>query len=132
MNGFSKGILLLNTGSGPAFIIEQAFKLNMDRDLMRTGVLIGLCLYRPFRGASPLPQVPHQTRDWGLLWERACPAKGTAKTVDSLGQFLSWQSSCRFAWVMLLSAGTLRVSHTLPPMVEPLPMVMRPRIVAPA
>ncbi|KEY85189.1 hypothetical protein PisoF_01450 [Pseudomonas sp. IsoF] len=65
MNGFSKGILLLNTGSGPAFIIEQAFKLNMDRDLMRTGVLIGLCLYRPFRGASPLPQVPHQTRDWG-------------------------------------------------------------------
>ena len=31
-----------------------------------------------------------------------------------------------------LPAATLRVSHTLPPMVEPLPMVIRPRIVAPA
>ncbi len=51
MNGFSKGILLLNTGSGPAFIIEQAFKLNMDRDLMRTAVLIGTWQARPFRGA---------------------------------------------------------------------------------
>ena len=76
MNGFSKGILLLNTGSGPAFIIEQAFKLNMDRDLMRTGVLIGLCLYRPFRGASPLPQgflaFTAFVFNPDPLWERAC------------------------------------------------------------
>jgi hypothetical protein len=50
MNGFSKGILLLNTGSGPAFFIEQAFKLNMDRFSMRIGTLIGVVLYRPFRG----------------------------------------------------------------------------------
>ena len=35
------------------------------------------------------------------------------------------------ACVMLLPGGTLRVSQTLPPMVEPRPMVMRPRIVAP-
>lgn len=108
MNGFSKGILLLNTGSGPAFFIEQAFKLNMDRLSMRTGAPIGALLFRPVRG---------QAREQA----------GTGK-----GQFLSWQSSCRLAWVMLLSAGTLRVSQTLPPMVEPLPMVIRPRIVAPA
>ena len=41
-------------------------------------------------------------------------------------------SCCRFACVRLAPAGTLRVSQTLPPMVEPLPMVIRPRIVAPA
>ncbi len=110
MNGFSKGILLLNTGSGPAFFVEQAFKLNMDRISMRTGVLIGACLYRPYRRQAG----SHKYRGSQQL------------------QFLSWQSSCKFAWVMLLSAGTLRVSHTLPPMVEPLPMVMRPRMVAPA
>src|SRR5690606_16172333 len=39
---------------------------------------------------------------------------------------------CRLAWVMLLPGGMLRVSQTLPPMVEPWPMVMRPRMVAPA
>ena len=50
MNGFSKGILLLNTGSGPAFFIEQAFKLNMDRISMRIGVPIGVVLFRPIRG----------------------------------------------------------------------------------
>ena len=50
MNGFSKGILLLNTGSGPAFFIEQAFKLNMDRFSMRIGALIGALLFWPFRG----------------------------------------------------------------------------------
>ena len=36
------------------------------------------------------------------------------------------------AWVMLLPGGTLCVSQTLPPIDEPLPMVMRPRTVAPA
>lgn len=36
------------------------------------------------------------------------------------------------AWVMLLSGGTLWVSQTLPPMLEPRPIVTRPRIVAPA
>ncbi|SDV46103.1 hypothetical protein SAMN05216551_10179 [Chitinasiproducens palmae] len=36
------------------------------------------------------------------------------------------------ACVMLLFGGTLCVSHTLPPMVEPAPSVMRPRMVAPA
>lgn len=40
-------------------------------------------------------------------------------------------SLTRLAWVTLLP-GTLRVSQTLPPMVEPLPMVTRPRMVAPA
>ncbi|KIY39662.1 hypothetical protein TZ03_16490 [Pseudomonas sp. 10-1B] len=52
MNGFSKGILLLNTGSGPAFFIEQAFKLNMDRISMRIGALIGALLCRPLRGLA--------------------------------------------------------------------------------
>ncbi len=33
---------------------------------------------------------------------------------------------------MLLPGGTLRVTQTLPPMIEPRPIVMRPRIVAPA
>ena len=46
--------------------------------------------------------------------------------------FCAPSSCCKFACVMFAPAGTLRVSHTLPPMVEPLPMVMRPRIVAPA
>ncbi|MNH36882.1 hypothetical protein D3C79_977220 [compost metagenome] len=41
-------------------------------------------------------------------------------------------SCCRLAWVRLLPGATLRVSQTLPPMVEPLPMVIRPRMVAPA
>jgi hypothetical protein len=36
------------------------------------------------------------------------------------------------AWLMTLPGGTLRVSQTLPPMLEPRPMVMRPNIVAPA
>ncbi|BBV94833.1 hypothetical protein N436_04274 [Pseudomonas sp. RV120224-01b] len=53
MNGFSKGILLLNTGSGPAFFIEQAFKLNMDRISLRTGAPIGALSFQPRRG---LPQ----------------------------------------------------------------------------
>ncbi len=35
-------------------------------------------------------------------------------------------------WVTLDPGGTLRVSQTLPPIVEPRPMVMRPRMVAPA
>lgn len=41
-------------------------------------------------------------------------------------------SSRSGAWLMKLPAGTLRVSQTLPPMLEPRPMVMRPRMVAPA
>lgn len=36
------------------------------------------------------------------------------------------------AWVTMLPAGTSRVSHTFPPIVEPRPIVTRPRIVAPA
>ncbi|GEM_PF-6216432 len=36
------------------------------------------------------------------------------------------------AWVTLLPGATLCVSQTLPPMVEPAPTVMRPRMVAPA
>ena len=36
------------------------------------------------------------------------------------------------AWVTALPGGTLRVSQTLPPMIEPAPMVMRPRMLAPA
>ena len=48
------------------------------------------------------------------------------------GYFCVPSSCCRFAWVRFAPAGTLRVSHTLPPMVEPFPMVIRPRIVAPA
>ena len=42
------------------------------------------------------------------------------------------QMSDSEACVMTLSAGMLRVSHTLPPTIDPLPIVMRPRIVAPA
>jgi hypothetical protein len=34
------------------------------------------------------------------------------------------------AWAMRLPGGTLRVSQTLPPMVEPRPIVTRPRMVA--
>ncbi len=125
MNGFSKGILLLNTGSGPAFFIEQAFKLNMDRLSKLTGAPIGALLFWPFRGQARSHRgiARFEYCGSGLTCEEA----GTGN-----GQFLSWQSSCRLAWVMLLSAGTLRVSQTLPPMVEPLPMVIRPKIVAPA
>ena len=36
------------------------------------------------------------------------------------------------AWVTKLSGGTSSVSQTLPPMVEPRPMTMRPKMVAPA
>lgn len=42
------------------------------------------------------------------------------------------QSCCRDAWEIWLSAGTLLVSQTLPPMTDDLPMVIRPRMVAPA
>ena len=42
------------------------------------------------------------------------------------------RSSRTRAWVMRLPAGTPRVSHTLPPMLEPRPIVMRPSTVAPA
>ena len=35
-----------------------------------------------------------------------------------------------WAWEMLLPGATLRVSQTLPPMIDPRPMVIRPRIVA--
>jgi hypothetical protein len=35
------------------------------------------------------------------------------------------------AWVTVAPAGMLLVSHTLPPMVAPLPMVTLPRMVAP-
>jgi hypothetical protein len=35
-------------------------------------------------------------------------------------------------WVTLLPGGTLRVSQTLPPIVDPRPIVIRPRMVAPA
>ena len=41
-------------------------------------------------------------------------------------------SLCAFACVMLLPGGTLCVSQTLPPIDEPLPMVILPRTVAPA
>jgi hypothetical protein len=45
----------------------------------------------------------------------------------------SWNDSLRdWAWVTKLPGGTERVNQTLPPMLEPLPIVMRPRIVAPA
>ncbi len=40
--------------------------------------------------------------------------------------------SCDRACITRLPGGTLRVSHTLPPIVAPRPIVMRPRIVAPA
>jgi len=35
-------------------------------------------------------------------------------------------------WMTLFSGGTLLVNHTLPPMIASLPIVMRPKIVAPA
>ncbi|PXZ48756.1 Uncharacterised protein [Pseudomonas putida] len=90
MNGFSKGILLLNTGSGPAFFIEQAFKLNMDRISMRIGALIGVVLLRPFRGLA-LPYI-------GMFFVGAgLPAKRPAQAIALRDQFLSWQSSCRLA-----------------------------------
>ena len=56
-------------------------------------------------------------------------------------QILNWiqipepptKSSPRsLACEMLLSGGQLRVSQTLPPITDPLPIVMRPRMVAPA
>ena len=50
----------------------------------------------------------------GLAREEARPVKG-----DSKAYFCAPSSCCRFAWVRLLPAGTLRVSQTLPPMVEP-------------
>ena len=34
-------------------------------------------------------------------------------------------------WLTRLPGGTLRVSHTLPPITDPAPTVIRPRIVAP-
>ncbi|TDJ77037.1 hypothetical protein E2H86_11235 [Pseudomonas putida] len=67
MNGFSKGILLLNTGSGPAFFIERAFNLNMDRLSKRTGWLTGRCLPWPARG--PVQPAPHLN---------SCPGNPTA------------------------------------------------------
>jgi len=36
-----------------------------------------------------------------------------------------------WAWEIRLCCGTLRVSPMLPPIVEPRPIVMRPRMVAP-
>lgn len=45
---------------------------------------------------------------------------------------LSNRSLRTCAWLMTLPGGTPRVSQTLPPMLEPRPMVIRPRIVAPA
>jgi hypothetical protein len=41
-------------------------------------------------------------------------------------------SRSAFACVIVLPGGTLRVSQTLPPIYEPLPIVTRPRMVAPA
>ncbi len=73
MNGFSKGILLLNTGSGPAFFIEQAFKLNMDRLSMRTGAPIGALLFRPFRGQARPHRGITNLELCESLWGRACP-----------------------------------------------------------
>ena len=58
-----------------------------------------------------------------------------------LGPLLLWQGRQVRATALRLPeaagpraqpGGTLRVSHTLPPMDEPRPMVMRPRMVAPA
>jgi hypothetical protein len=44
--------LLLNTGNGPAFFVEQAFKLNMEWISMRTGALIGTRQYQPLGGTG--------------------------------------------------------------------------------
>ncbi|PKF25327.1 hypothetical protein CW309_17475 [Pseudomonas hunanensis] len=87
MNGFSKGILLLNTGSGPAFFIEQAFKLNMDRISMRIGAPIGVVLFRPLAG-KPAPtsgtsvvgaglpaKRPARQSQWGIS---SCPGNPAA------------------------------------------------------
>ncbi len=60
------------------------------------------------------------------------PPTGFGVMFKGVRYFWVPSSCCRFACVMFAPAGTLRVSHTLPPMVEPLPMVIRPRIVAPA
>ena len=57
---------------------------------------------------------------------------GRARRDDQPPSPQSGMSLTKLAWVTLLPGATLRVSQTLPPMVDPLPMVMRPRIVAPA
>ena len=102
---------------------------------------------------APAVAIARQARSYRMrgvasspLWELACqrctPAFAIARQARSYRVrgvasdaefYFCVPSSCsRLAWVRLLPAGTLRVSHTLPPMVEPWPMVMRPKIVAPA
>jgi len=54
------------------------------------------------------------------------PGRRPGKTAPQGGQPRS------LPWVMALSGGTLRVSQTFPPMVDPLPIVTRPKMVAPA
>jgi len=76
--------------------------------------LFPLCVKDDFAVYTQLPpsgkgiQSIHAASPWGRIQPRSLP------------------------WVIALPGATLRVSQTLPPMVEPLPMVIRPRIVAPA
>ncbi|MNT00882.1 hypothetical protein D3C72_1353280 [compost metagenome] len=65
----------------------------------------------------------------------AAPRRGGCRAREDGVQPPSPQSGMsltRLACVTLLPGATLRVSQTLPPMVDPLPIVTRPRIVAPA
>ncbi|MNG98060.1 hypothetical protein D3C76_655520 [compost metagenome] len=99
---------------------------------MRIGALIGALLHWPLRGLARSHRDRTNIESCAVPVGAGKPANRPVQAKEMLDQLLSWQSSCRLAWVMLLSAGTLRVSHTLPPMVEPLPMVIRPSTVAPA
>ena len=66
---------------------------------------------------------------------RAARQKLCAPDWLSIGQIPAPSSNASylaFAWVMMLPGGTSRVSQTLPPIDEPLPIVTRPSTVAPA
>ena len=76
------------------------------------------------RRAVPSKLAPH----WGVPTGGRLGGGASAQGLRSAPPI-----SCRLlACVTLLPGGTLRVSHTLPPMVDPRPMVTRPSTVAPA
>ncbi len=83
-------------------------------------------------GAGLLAKAVCQSLNAWLIHRLREQARSHRGICATLSYFCAPSSCCRFAWVIFAPAGTLRVSHTLPPMVDPLPMVMRPRIVAPA
>jgi hypothetical protein len=64
--------------------------------------------------SGPKTGVAPNGESFGLQREQAPSPQMNLK-----GYFCVPSSCCKLAWVKLLPAGTLRVSHTLPPMVEP-------------